>query len=77
MADVKVKIDKTGNLYLNRRGFLKCCDCPVAGACYSCGDWCPLFDVEEDAFIKITLCKREIVVDWEEFIDERDQDSDD
>jgi hypothetical protein len=47
---MKAKIDKDGNLYIERAGKLKdqCCPfaIPIQSVIVSCGDWCPHFEAE-------------------------------
>ena len=83
---MKIKIDKNGDLALERHGQFKLQCCPYQEGVY-CGDWCPLFQepkysgtrkpeysnitVEGTYYLKI--CRADIYTDKPDFIDERNQ----
>jgi hypothetical protein len=73
---MKGKIDRDGDLYIERAGKLKPQHCPPWNI-VPCGDWCPLFrEVNLESkpgkeSIVIDLCRRQLVFD--EFADERSQ----
>ena len=47
---MKGKINKNGNLYIQRGNFMSAQRCPYANEpCEQCGDWCPLFGEPQGA----------------------------
>ena len=76
---MKIKINKSGVLELERKGKMKVQHCPFSE--YDlCGDWCPLFQVIErrrlcsksDNSIEIWVCQGRIYnTTREDFTDER------
>ena len=82
---MKIKIDKIGNLHLERADKMKRVGCPFSAInnkneTTPCGDWCALFHVyhvqDERGILSssmcIELCKKEYICDTKDFIDERE-----
>ena len=67
MSKVKLKINASGNLFVERAGKLKPQGCPYKEDNVPCGDWCPLFQEPEGM---IELC--ETTYSYSELIDERE-----
>jgi len=83
---MKGKIDKGGNLLIERGGFLGTASCPFAVWTISqnapmqqsnefmpCGHWCPLFGEPEfiDGHPRLSLCRK--VLEFVSLVDERGQ----
>jgi len=74
---MKIKIDKGGSLWIQRKGTWKRQECRFSyypdGECY-CGDECPLFKepVKNGNLIYLVLCKGMHVIEDSDFIDERE-----
>ena len=71
---IKVKINKNGNLSLNRAGELKLQYCPRHDG--ACGDHCPLFeepfeDSHTTGVITVCLCDTTITCEKDEIQDDR------
>jgi len=73
---MKIKIDKGGSLWIQRKGTWKRQECRFSyypnGICY-CGDECPLFKepIKRGGLTHLVLCKTTYVLDNNDFIDER------
>ena len=77
---MKVKIDKSGNLWIERAGKMKAQNCPHGNTdetLVACGDWCPMFqepaDYEKDDLIFLQLCQVAMTFNKSEFTDERNK----
>jgi len=78
----KMKINKEGNLEINRAGNFKKVCCPydnvVDGGWY-CGDWCALFrepqlnDYDSHIDVEIELCRVSYICEQCEFEDQRNE----
>ena len=84
---IKIKINKSGFLEIERAGILKKVHCPFDNDSCECGDWCPLFgeprytqeqevicpDGESQLanIVKLRICQKEFITKEEYFIDER------
>jgi len=73
---MKGKIDKDGNLWIERAGKMRNMSCPYAEGdshvtSRSCGHWCALFGEPEEypGCIHLALCKK--TLEFTEFTDER------
>jgi len=69
---MKGKIDKGGNLLIERGGFLGTASCPF-NEFMPCGHWCPLFGEPEfiDGHPRLSLCRK--VLEFVSLVDERGQ----
>lgn len=75
---MKAKIDKNGNLYLEKRaGHWQRQDCPFSlseNFFQECGCWCPLFEIykyKDTGRIKLILCQKTYEIS--ELTDERER----
>lgn len=78
---MKIKIDKSGYLWLERAGKMKQVWCPedhyVEGwpSQWPCGDWCALFNdspfCDDPVEHSVKLCKTNYLIAEEDFTDER------
>lgn len=80
---MKIKIDKSGDLWISRPVKMKKQECHDRDDMY-CGDWCPLFGEPEERHepiygdgigpvnaIELSICKRTLRCKPEDFEDER------
>jgi len=83
---MKAKIDKNGYLEIERAGKFKSQRCPFSSnnMFTPCGDMCPLFHEsyysdeglpfgEEKNMVEITLCTSSLILEEENFVDEREK----
>ena len=74
---MKIKIDKEGFLWIERKGRMKNQVCPYDSDRSHCGDWCPLFvepsfhKADDKANIEVALCGIIHNVPVADFEDER------
>lgn len=77
---MKIKIDASGVLHVERAGKMKRQDCPFETGGASCGDWCALFGEPEDHWedgdngMCLELCRRTLYFQKPNFTDERKPD---
>jgi hypothetical protein len=73
---MKAKIDEFGELWLERSGKMKLQYCPFRHFMSSCGDHCPLFEInlyknKLEKVHRILLCKKTYFIELDNFIDKR------
>ena len=80
---MKIKLNVFGDLFIERKKTMKPQFCPYQGIIYKegrpemipCGEWCPLFSVEDGGelpTVLIELCDKAYIVEKKDFTDERD-----
>lgn len=71
---MKGKINKGGQLYIERAGIMRIQDC-IFGGNY-CEDGCPAFrepEIKDAETIKLRLCQQVGTLEFDEFTDERER----
>ena len=76
---MKIKINREGLLWIERKGVMKEQICPYCSSAMvraKCGDWCPLF---EEPFLDkgnkcmvLTICQNHFITPPADFVDERE-----